>query len=72
MYILSDKVVESLVKRAVDYGVSSWGKKDNTRVLQTARFWLYGYITGNSLTLDDAHHLYETLDNYHFKKDEEE
>lgn len=71
MYTLTDKVVESLVKRAVDYGVSSWGKRD-TLALQIARFWLYGYIAGNSLTLDDAHHLYETLDNYHFKKDEEE
>lgn len=71
MYTLTDKVVEILVKRAVDYGVSSCGKKDNTLVLQTARFWLYGYIAGNSLTLDDAHHLYEALDNYHFKDEEE-
>ena len=71
MYTLTDKVVEILVKRAVDYGVSSCGKKDNTLVLQTARFWLYGYIAGNSLTLDDDHHLYEALDNYHFKDEEE-
>ena len=70
MYTLTDKVVETLVKRAVDYGVSTWGKKD-TMALQIARFWLDGYIAGNSLTLDDAHHLYEALDNYHFKDEEE-
>ena len=70
MYTLTDKVVESLVKRAVDYGFSSSGKRD-TLALQIARFWMYGYIAGNSLTLDDAHHLYEALDNYHFKDEEE-
>ena len=71
MHTLTEEEVGSLVKRAVDYGVSSCGKKDNTLVLQTARFWLHGYIAGNSLTLDDAHHLYEALDNYHFKDEEE-
>lgn len=70
MYTLTDKVVESLVKKAVDYGVSSWGKRD-TLALQIARFWMDGYIAGNSLNLDDAHHLYEVLDNYHFKDEEE-
>ena len=70
MYTLTEEEVGSLVKRSVDYGVSAWGKKD-TMALQTARFWLYGYIAGNSLTLDDAHHLYEALDNYHFKDEEE-
>ena len=70
MYTLTDKVVESLVKRAVDYGVSSCGKKD-TQAFQIAISWLYGYIEGNSLAYDDAHHLYETLDNYYFKDEEE-
>ena len=70
MYTLTDKVVETLVKRAIDYGVSSWGKRD-TLALQITRFWMDGYIAGNSLTLDDAHHLYEALDNYHFKDEEE-
>ena len=70
MYTLTDNVVESLVTRAVDYGVSSWGKRD-TLALQIARFWMDGYIAGSSLTLDDAHHLYEALDNYHFKDEEE-
>lgn len=70
MYTLTDKVVETLVKRAVDYGVSSWGKKD-TMALQIARFWLDGYIAGSSLTDDNTNHLYETLNNYHFKDEEE-
>lgn len=65
MYTLTDKAVESLVKRSVDYGVSSWGKKD-TMALQVARFWLDGYIAGSSFTEDDTKQLYETLDNYHF------
>ena len=70
MYTLTDNVVESLVKRAVDYGDFSWGKKD-TLALQIARFWMDGYIAGSSLTEDDTHHLYETLNNYHFKDEEE-
>ena len=70
MYTLTDNVVESLVKRSVDYGVSSWGKRD-TLALQIARFWMDGYIAGSSLTEDDTHHLYETLNNYHFKDEEE-
>lgn len=70
MYTLTDNVVESLVKRSVDYGVSSWGKRD-TLALQIARFWMDGYIAGSSLTEDDIHHLYETLNNYHFKDEEE-
>ena len=70
MYTLTDNVVESLVKRAVDYGVSSWGKRD-TLALQIARFWMDGYIAGSSLTEDDTNHLYEMLDNYYFKDEEE-
>lgn len=70
MYTLTDKEVESLVKRAVDYGVSSWWKKD-TLTLQIARFWLDGYIAGSNLTDDDTNHLYETLGNYYFKDEEE-
>lgn len=70
MHTLTEEEVGSLVKRSVDYGVSTWGKKD-TMALQIARFWLDGYIVGSSLTLDDAHHLYEVLDNYHFKDEEE-
>ena len=65
MYTLTDKAVELLVKRSVDYGVSSWGKKD-AMALQVARFWLDGYIAGNSFSIDDTNQLYETLDNYHF------
>lgn len=65
MYTLTDKAVESLVKRAVDYGVSSRGKKD-AMALQVARFWLDGYIAGSSFTEDDINQLYETLGNYHF------
>ena len=67
MYTLTDKVVESLVKRAVDYGVSSWGKRD-TLALQIAD----GYIAGSSLTEDETHHLHKTLDNYYFKDEEEQ
>ena len=70
MYTLSDKVVESLVKRSVDYGVSSWGKRD-TLALQIARFWMDGYIAGSDFSNDDTNHLYETLDNYYFKDEEE-
>lgn len=65
MYTLTDKAVELLVKRSVDYGVSSWGKKD-TMALQVARFWLDGYIAGSSFTTLDIDQLYQTLDNYHF------
>lgn len=65
MYTLTDKAVELLVKRSVDYGISSWGKKD-AMALQVARFWLDGYIAGNSFSIDDTNQLYETLDNYHF------
>lgn len=70
MYTLSDKVVESLVKRSVDYGVSSWGKRD-TLALQIARFWMDGYIAGSDFSNDDTNHLYEALNNYHFKDEEE-
>lgn len=70
MYTLTDKVVESLVKRAVDYGFSSWGKRD-TLALQIARFWMDGYIAGSDFSNDDINHLYETLNNYHFKDEEE-
>ena len=66
MYTLTDKAVESLVKRSVDYGVSSCGKK-NVTALQVARFWLDGYIAGSNFTEDDINQLYETLDNYHFE-----
>ena len=65
MYTLTDKAVESLVKRAVDYGVSSWGKKD-TMALQVARFWLDGYIASCSFSIEDKEQLDETLGNYHF------
>lgn len=65
MYTLTDKSVESLVKRAVDYGVSSSGKEDII-ALQVARFWLDGYIAGSSFTTLDINQLYKTLDNYHF------
>lgn len=64
MYTLTDKAVESLVKRAVDYGVSTW--KEDVMALQVARFWLDGYIAGSNFTEDDINQLYETLDNYHF------
>lgn len=65
MYTLTDKAVESLVKRAVDYGVSSWGKKD-AMALQVARFWLDGYIASCSFSIEDKEQLNETLGNYHF------
>jgi len=65
MYTLTDKAVESLVKRAVDYGVSSWGKED-AMALQVARFWLDGYIASCSFTTLDIDQLYQTLNNYHF------
>ena len=71
MYTLTDKVVESLVKRAVDYGVSSCGKKDNTLVLHIAVVWMGGDIAVSSLTEDDSNQLYETLNKYHFKDEEE-
>ena len=65
MYTLTDKAVESLVKRAVDYGVSSSGKED-AMAFQVARFWLNGYIASCSFTTLDIDQLYQTLDNYHF------
>lgn len=64
MYTLTDKAVESLVKRAVDYGVDAW--KEDVMALQVARFWLDGYIAGSNFTEDDINQLYETLNNYHF------
>ena len=70
MHTLTEEEVGPLVKRAVDYGVSCWGKRD-TLALQIARFWMDGYIAGSNLTEDDTHHLYETLNNYHFKDEEE-
>ena len=70
MYTLTDKVVESLVKRAEQYRVPSWGERA-THALQIARFWLDGYIAGSSLTEDETHHLHKTLDNYYFKDEEE-
>ena len=65
MYTLTDKAVESLVKRSVDYGVSSSGKED-AMAFQVARFWLDGYIASCSFTTLDIDQLYQTLDNYHF------
>ena len=65
MYTLTVKAVESLVKRAVDYGVSSWGKKD-AMALQVARFWLDGYLASCSFSIEDKKQLNETLNNYHF------
>lgn len=68
--MIEDRIVESLVKRAVNYGVSSWGKKD-TLALQIARFWLDGYIAESNLTEDDVNQIYKTLNNYCFKDEEE-
>ena len=65
MHTLTEEEVGSLVKRAVDYGVSSWGKKD-TMALQIARFWLDGYIVGSSFTDDDTNQIYKTFNSYCF------
>lgn len=65
MHTLTEEEVGSLVKRAVDYGVSSWGKKD-VMALQIARFWLDGYIAGSSFTEEDTNQIYKVFDSYYF------
>ena len=47
------------------------GGKRDTLALQIARFWMDGYIAGSDFSNDDTNHLYETLDNYYFKDEEE-
>lgn len=65
--MLSEFDILDLVDEAVDYGVNAWGGKRETMAIQIARFWIDGYITGNSnLTEADKKSLIATVDNYFF------
>ncbi len=65
--MLNEFDILNLVDEAVDYGVKAWGGKKDVMAIQIARFWIDGYIKGNSnLTEDDKKSLIATIDNYFF------
>jgi hypothetical protein len=65
--MLSKFDILDLVDEAVAYGVKSWGGKQEAMALQIARFWIDGYIKGNSsLTEADKKSLIATIDKYYF------
>jgi hypothetical protein len=66
-HTLNEFDILDLVDEAVDYGVNAWGGKKHVMALQIARFWIDGYIKGNSnLTEADKKSLVATVDNYFF------
>jgi len=65
--MLSEFDFLDLVDEAVAYGVNACGGKQEIMALQIARFWIDGYIKGNSnLTEADKKSLIATVDNYYF------
>ena len=65
--MLSEFDILDLVDEAVAYGVNACGEKQEIMALQIARFWIDGYIKGNSnLTEADKKSLIATVDNYYF------
>jgi len=67
MYTLNEFEILDLVDEAVAYGVKAWGGKQEAMALQIARFWIDGYIKGNSnLTEADKKSPIATVDNYLF------
>ena len=65
--MLSEFDFLDLVDEAVAYGVNACGGKQEIMALQIARFWIDGYIKGNSnLTEADKKSLIVTVDNYYF------
>lgn len=64
---LNEFDILDLVDEAVAYGVNACGGKQEVMALQIARFWIDGYIKGNSnLTEADKKSLIATMDNYYF------
>ena len=65
--MLGEFDILDLIDEAVAYGVNEWGGKQEAMALQIARFWIDGYIKGNSnLTEADKKSLIATIDNYFF------
>lgn len=66
-HTLNEFDILDLVDEAVAYGVKAWGGKRHVMALQIARFWIDGYIKGNSnLTEADKQSLIATIDKYYF------
>ena len=66
-YTLNEFDILNLVDKAVAYGVNARGGKQEVMALQIARFWIDGYINGNTnLTEADKKSLVATMDNYFF------
>lgn len=65
--MLKEFDILDLVDEAVDYGAKACGGKREAMTIQIARFWIDGYIKGNSnLTEADKKTLIATIDNYFF------
>lgn len=65
--MLNEFDILNLVDEAVAYGVKAHRGKKDVISIQIGRFWIDGYIKGNSnLTEADKKSLIATIDNYFF------
>lgn len=65
--MLSEFDILDLVDEAIAYGVNTYGGKKHVMAIKIARFWIDGYIKGNTnLTEADKKSLIATVDNYFF------
>lgn len=54
-----------LVRRAVNFGVNRWGKKE-VMAIQLGAYWLEGYMDALQLPDEDRNVLRQTINNYKF------